>query len=100
MTDVSQTLSSALKDSNMLEIDGLFCFEFSFDNDLLQVECMDGRDTRRWRFNAQQVAQARFDAVLNRWNISSDSGEHLLVCMSAFSPSDDGDEGDNESEGV
>jgi hypothetical protein len=42
----------------MLLIDGLHAFDFTFDETGLVIECMDGRQLRRWSFTPEQVAAA------------------------------------------
>ncbi|MGL5999311.1 MAG: DUF5629 family protein [Pseudomonas proteolytica] len=90
-------LPTALETSNMLEIDGLYAFDFRLD-DGLHIECMDGRDKKRWRFTPEQVLAAVFDETLQSWTLTGDSGEHRLVCMSGISGSNhDEDEDDADA---
>ncbi|HDS1736953.1 MULTISPECIES: DUF5629 family protein [Pseudomonas] len=89
------TLATALESSDMLLIDGLHAFDFTFDAKGLLVECMDGRDLKRWKFTAEQVAAAV--GAGDEWRLNDDQGEHQLVCMSAVSASDD-DEDDYDDE--
>ncbi|MFJ2362604.1 DUF5629 family protein [Pseudomonas sp. NPDC087697] len=96
MTAVTDTLLTSLETCDMLEIDGLHAFDFSLDeDDQLHIECMDGRAAKHWVFSLAQVQAATFDQTLQSWTITGDSGEHRLVCMSAFGG---GDEGDDELE--
>lgn len=95
MTSDVVILSTALKTCGMLEIDGLHAFDFEFDEAGLRIECMDGREKKRWSFTAQQVVDATFDNTLQSWTLTGDSGEHRLVCMSAFSAKDEEDEEDD-----
>ncbi|RON09669.1 hypothetical protein BK659_06985 [Pseudomonas brassicacearum] len=96
MTAATDTLLTVLETCDMLEIDGLHAFEFSLDeDDQLHIECMDGRVAKHWEFSPAQVQAAVFDQTLQSWTITGDSGEHRLVCMSAFGG---GDEGDDEHE--
>jgi hypothetical protein len=94
MTAVTDTLLNVLEHCDMVEIDGLHAFEFSLDEfDNLHIECMDGRAARHWEFTPVQIQAASFDATLQSWLIKGDSGEHRLVCMTAFrGDNDDGDE--------
>ncbi|WP_095079179.1 DUF5629 family protein [Pseudomonas sp. Irchel s3h17] len=93
MTAATETLLNALETCDMLEIDGLHAFDFSLDeDDQLHIECMDGRAAKRWVFNLAQVQAAVFDATLQSWTITGDSGEHRLVCLSAFSGANDEDD--------
>lgn len=85
------TLAAALETCDMLLIDGLHAFDFTFDASGLAIECMDGRQLRRWAFSAEQVAAAT--ALGEDWSLANEQGEHRLVCMSAFrAPDEDDDE--------
>ncbi|NBA94301.1 DUF5629 family protein [Pseudomonas sp. R5(2019)] len=80
---------------SMLLIDDLHAFEFDFDPAQgLKIECMDGRALKRWSFTPAQIEAARLDG--ETWLIQSDAGEHRLVCLNAFSASED-DEGEDEN---
>lgn len=89
------TLLDTLGNSDMLEIDGLHAWQFDLVDGALRIECIDGRDRRVWQFSAEQVQQARAEAD-GSWRIDSDQGEHHLVCMEAFSGSNDDDEEDED----
>ncbi|MCU7646799.1 DUF5629 family protein [Pseudomonas piscis] len=95
MTAATDTLLNALQACDMLEIDGLHAFDFSLDDQQLLIECMDGRVAKRWSFTLAQVQAANFDQALQSWVVEGDSGEHRLVCMSAFSARDE-EEDDHE----
>ncbi|MFC6340013.1 hypothetical protein GIR22_07580 [Pseudomonas sp. CCM 7891] len=84
MTAATATLPTVLETSDMLEIDGLHAFDFTFDDQQLLITCMDGRAEKRWTFSLAQVQAATFDEALQSWTLNGDSGEHRLVCMSAF----------------
>ncbi|MFQ6575559.1 DUF5629 family protein [Pseudomonas sp. UM16] len=88
------TLSQALETCDMLLIDGLHAFAFTFDDTGLQIECMDGRARKTWSFSPEQITAARADG--QDWLIAADSAEHRLVCMSAFRAPDE-DEDDDEA---
>lgn len=92
MSDSNQTLRAALETSDMLEIDGLHAFEFSVDDDTLLIQAMDGRANKRWSFTLQQVDAAVFDEPLQSWTLTGDSGEHRLICVKAWSASNEEDE--------
>ncbi|QXH48893.1 DUF5629 family protein [Pseudomonas xanthosomatis] len=74
----------------MLLIDGLHAFDFTFDDTGLTIECMDGRQLRRWAFTPEQVAAAT--GAGDDWQLASAEGEHRLVCMSAFRAPDEEDD--------
>ena len=87
------TLSQALQTCDMLLIDGLHASGFVHDENGLRIECMDGREPKRWTFSAEQIANARVEG--QDWRVIGENSEHRLICMSAFSASSDED--DNES---
>ena len=89
MTAATDTLLTALEACDMLEIDGLHAFDFTLDEQRLLIECMDGRAAKSWSFTLAQVQAATFDQALQSWTLVADSGEHRLVCMSAFSARDE-----------
>ncbi len=91
MTDASPNLSTALQDSDMLIIDGLHAFDFTFDQQLL-IESMDGRELKRWKFSPEQLNAATFDDSLQSWVLSNEDGEHRLVCLSAIKGDNNNDE--------
>ena len=92
MSESSQTLREALETSDMLEIDGLHAFDFSLNDKGLLIEAMDGRANKRWSFTREQIDAAVYDEKLQSWTLTGDSGEHRLICLSAFSASNDDDE--------
>ena len=93
MSESTQTLRAAVETSDMLEIDGLHAFEFSIsEGKELVIQVMDGRDKKSWTFTGAQVDAAVFNVGLQSWTLSGDSGEHRLVCFSAFSANNDDDE--------
>jgi hypothetical protein len=59
---------------------------------------MDGRAEKRWSFSLEQVQAATFDDTLHSWTLTGDSGEHRLICMSAFTGNNnDEDEADDDA---
>ncbi|ASV39139.1 hypothetical protein CI807_24010 [Pseudomonas sp. NS1(2017)] len=95
MTD---NLRAVLETSDMLEIDGLHAFDFELDAEKLLITAMDGRAEKRWRFSLEQVQAATFDDTLQSWTLTGDSGEHRLICMSAFTGNNnDEDEADDDA---
>jgi len=82
-------LANALQSCDMLLIDGLHAFDFTTDESGLTIECMDGRQLRRWSFTPEQVAGAV--ATGDEWQLNDANGAHRLVCMSAFRAPDDND---------
>ncbi|MBX8476920.1 DUF5629 family protein [Pseudomonas cichorii] len=92
MTTAPTTLLTALQASTMLEIDGLHAWEFSLADDL-NIECMDGRERKVWRFSQAQIQAAVFDESLQSWVINDGNADHRIVCLDAFTPNDE-DEGE------
>ena len=98
MTAETATLTTVLPTSNMLEIDGLHAFDFELNDEKLLITAMDGRAEKRWRFSLEQVQAATFDDTLQSWTLTGDSGEHRLICMSAFTGNNnDEDEADDDA---
>ncbi|KAB0519528.1 DUF5629 family protein [Pseudomonas extremorientalis] len=95
---MTENLLAVLETSDMLEIDGLHAFDFELDNEKLLITAMDGRAEKRWRFSLEQVNAATFDDTLQSWTLTGDSGEHRLICMSAFTGNNnDEDEADDDA---
>src|ERR1700712_3038221 len=102
MTTTPQTLlaarQTALTAHSMLEIDGLHAFEFSLD-EMLQIESMDGRERKVWRFSLAQIDSAEFDSELQSWVINDGNADHRLVVLSdAFTSSGDDEDDDNKQD--
>ncbi|WP_395607113.1 DUF5629 family protein [Pseudomonas sp. B22129] len=94
----ADTLTSVLATSDMLEIDGLHAFDFELDAEKLLIIAMDGRAEKRWNFSPAQVQAATFDDTLQSWTLTGDSGEHRLICLSAFTGNNnDEDEADDDA---
>jgi len=93
MTETTHTLLAALQTSTMLEIDGLHAWEFTL-GEQLDIECMDGRERKVWRFSLAQVQAATFDSELQSWLINDGNADHRILCLDAFTPSDDEPEDD------
>lgn len=87
------TLPTALETCDMLLIDTLHAFDFSFDAEhTLSIECMDGRELKRWRFTLAEQQAAQPGAEPNSFVINRDGTSHILTCVSAISASDEDDE--------
>ncbi len=109
------SLLDVLQSTDMLEINGLHAWEFvlvphalvaaqaalaagqggAAEQLLLQIECMDGRTRRVWKFSSAAVLAATFDDVSQCWSLSDANGVQQLNCLSAISASAD-DELDDE----
>jgi hypothetical protein len=93
MTTTPDNLLAALQTADMLEIDGLYASEFLLDGEL-EIECMDGRERKVWRFTLAQIDAATFDNSLQSWVVNDGNADHRIVAMSAFIGSDDDEEDD------
>ena len=89
------TLLDILQTTDMLEIDGLHAFEFTLD-EMLQIESMDGRERKVWRFSLAQIDAAEFDAALQSWVINDGNADHRIVVLNGISASDEDEEGEQE----
>ena len=116
MSPTPNSLIEALQTADMLEIDGLHAWQFSLDNDLLaqvsagsaaansndqvvlRIECIDGRDHRKWQFSLAAVMAARFDAQSDSWHLADGEQQHQIQCFAAISGSNDDDEADTSHE--
>ena len=98
MTAESASLRPVLETSDMLEIDGLHAFDFELTELKLVITAMDGRAEKRWSFTTAQVGAATFDDTLQSWTLTGESGEHRLICMSAFTGTNNNeDEADDDA---
>lgn len=98
MTAESAPLRTVLETSDMLEIDGLHAFDFELTELKLVITALDGRAEKRWSFTRAQVDAAAFDETLQSWTLTGESGEHRLICMSAFTGNNnDEDEADDDA---
>lgn len=106
------SLIEALQDADMLEIDGLYAWQFDLDTELLaqisagtagsdsaakpllQVYCIDGRERRLWKFSLASVQAARYSEADDSWLIEGSDVSHSLKCFAAYR----GDNDDNDDE--
>jgi hypothetical protein len=99
MTDTPETLRTALQTAltshSMLEIDGLHAFEFTLD-EMLQIESMDGRERKVWRFSLAQIDSAEFDPELQSWVINDGNADHRIVVLNAFAARDEDEEDEQD----
>ncbi len=111
MSTSHNSLIDALEGADMLEIDGLHAWQFSLDNDLLaqvsagsagadsndqpllSIECIDGREQRKWQFSLAAVMAARFDSQSDSWLLADGEQQHRIHCFDAIRGSND-DEAD------
>ncbi len=88
-------LQTGLTAHSMLEIDGLHAFEFTLD-EMLQIESMDGRERKVWRFSLAQIDAAEFDAALQSWVINDGNADHRILLLNGISASDEDEEVEQE----
>ncbi|WP_137888554.1 DUF5629 family protein [Pseudomonas sp. 2FE] len=82
-------LLAALEAADMLEINGLYAWQFELVLDAqpnaeraLLIECMDGRTLRKWQFSRAELLAATFSPATQSWNLTGSSGAHELKCLS------------------
>lgn len=110
------SLIEALQDADMLEIDGLYAWQFDLDTELLaqisagtagsdssakpllQVHCIDGRERRLWKFSLASVQAARYSEADDSWQIEGNEVSHALKCFAAYrGDNDEDDAGQDEA---
>lgn len=101
MTGTQKSLLEALQSADMLLINDLHAWQFSLapealaaaaEQQLLRVECMDGRTKRVWTFTAAAVLAAQFDDSTQCWLLQDANGQQRISCLDAISASNDEDE--------
>ena len=90
-------LQTALTAQSMIEIDGLHAFEFTLD-EMLQIESMDGRERKVWRFSLAQIDAAEFDTALQSWVIHDGNADHRIVVLQGIAASDEDEDEEGEQE--
>ncbi|MBS7664090.1 DUF5629 family protein [Pseudomonas lalucatii] len=109
------SLIDALQAADMLEIDGLYAWQFSLDNELLaqvsagsadadsqqkpllKADGLDGSTRRHWQFSLAAVLAARFDPEGDCWRLSEGEQRHLIKCFAAISADNAQDDDDAPS---
>lgn len=87
---MTTTLLTVLQTADMLEINGLYAWQFELHSDpahvgpALRIECMDGRDLRKWQFSLEQINAASHNAATDSWAISDDKGSHELKALAGI----------------
>ncbi|WP_339490123.1 DUF5629 family protein [Pseudomonas sp. EL_65y_Pfl2_R95] len=110
MSTTHNSLIEALVDADMLEIDGLYAWQFKLDKELLaqvsagsasndsqakpllSMECIDGRDRRHWQFTLGQISAASYDNANECWTLAGPEQSHSLKCFAAISGNNDDDD--------
>ncbi|NQD93206.1 DUF5629 family protein [Pseudomonas sp. CrR25] len=114
MSTPHSSLVEALENADMLEIDGLYAWQFSLDSELLaqvsagsadagsqerpllRIDCIDGRERRHWQFSLAAVTAASFDAPNDSWNLSDGETLHRLKCFTAINGDNAAAEADDD----
>lgn len=109
MTSDTPYLLDQLENTELLEIDGLYSWQFSLDEAvldqadaaaeadlpfasegiLLRIEVLDGRDQRKWQFSYNEVLEALFQPETSSWSICADDKPHVLKCQTDVAASAD-----------
>lgn len=112
MTSPRNSLLEALQSADMLLINDLHAWQFSLEPEalalaqaaltqavagaaeqqLLRVECMDGRTKRVWTFTAAAVLAAQLDESTQCWLLQDANGQQRISCLDAISATNDDDE--------
>ncbi len=97
------SLLTVLKTADMLEINNLYAWQFELHSDpahpgpALRIECMDGRELRKWQFSHEQIAAAKHNAATDSWSINDDKGSHELKLLAGIN-ADNSDADDDTPE--
>jgi hypothetical protein len=100
---MTTTLLTVLQTADMLEINGLYAWQFELHSDpahngpALRIECMDGRDLRKWQFSLEQIAAAQHNLATDSWAISDAKGSHELKALAGIN-ADNSDAADDTPE--
>lgn len=101
MTDENPYLLDQLENAELLEIDGLYSWQFSLDDGvldqadaaaeadlpfaseeiLLRIELLDGRTLRKWQFSYNQVLEAQYQCAEGSWLIADAEKSHRMKCQ-------------------
>ena len=112
MPSASPYLIDQLENAALLEIDGLYSWQFSLDDalldqadaaaeadlpfaseaTLLRIELMDGRDHRKWQFSYNDVLEAVYQSATDSWSIAAGASQHVLKCQADIAASADNDD--------
>ena len=112
MSSDNPYLIDQLENASLLEIDGLYSWQFSLnetlldqadaaadenrsfasEETLLRIELMDGRDHRKWQFSYNDVMEAEYQEADHSWSIAADDRQHVLRCQADIAASADNDD--------
>lgn len=112
MSNDNPYLIDQLENASLLEIDGLYSWQFSLnealldqadaaaeanlpfasEDTLLRIELMDGRDRRQWQFSYNQVLEAQYQPADHSWRIAAGERQHQLKCQDDIAASADNDD--------
>ncbi len=117
MSGTPNSLLEALQSADMLLVNDLHAWQFSLEPEalalaqaaltqavvgaleqqLLKVECMDGRTKRVWTFTSAAVLAAQLDESTQSWLLHDANGQQRISCLAAISASNDDDESESET---
>lgn len=112
MTSDTPYLLDELENTELLEIDGLYSWQFSLDESvldqadaaaeaelpfaseaiLLRIDVLDGRDQRKWQFSYNDVLEAIFQPETRSWLLCAGEHQHVLKCQADVAASADNQE--------
>lgn len=112
MSSDSPYLIDHLENAALLEVDGLYSWQFSLnetlldqadaaaeadlpfasEETLLRIELMDGRDQRKWQFSYNEVMEAEYQEAEHCWSIAAGGRRHVLTCQADIAASADNDD--------
>ena len=112
MSSDSPYLIDQLENATLLEIDGLYSWQFSLnealldqadaaaeadesfasEETLLRIELLDGRDHRKWQFSYNDVMEAEYQSADDSWLISHGELKAVLKCPSDIAAGADNDD--------
>lgn len=87
---MTTTLLSVLQTADMLEINGLYAWQFELHSDpahsgpALRIECMDGRELRKWQFTLEQIAAAQHNVASDTWAINDGKASHEVKALAGI----------------
>ncbi len=112
MSSDSPYLIDQLESAALLEVDGLYSWQFSLNESLLdqadaaaeadlpfaseetllRIELLDGRDHRKWQFSYNDVMEAEYQQAADSWLIAAGDCQHVLKCQADIAASADNDD--------
>ena len=105
-------LIDQLENASLLVIDGLYSWQFSLnetlldqadaaadadlsfasEEKLLRIELLDGREHRKWQFSYNDVMEAQYQVEDDSWLIADGAVQYVLKCQADIAASADNDD--------